>query len=453
MSAQSTRLGLVSVLAFALVLALASWAPVASAQERELDEDTAPSSAKEIETSIDRIGAERFEIPPLFPNLREQLQNLPAFFADTRLETRVRTYYLRNDDTNSKVKEAWALGGSIYYRSGWFHNLFRAELEGFTSQPLLAEDSKDGTLLLEPDQDGFTTLGVANGRLQYGGVMLTGGRQILDLPYVNAQDNRMVPNTFESLVLAKPEGSLRFSTGYTWNIKPRNDGEFQSMADQVGVSRERGLAHGGVVWSPSEDFSVGGVATVVPDLFGTVYSESSFSFGLPRGWEARLDGQVTFQFENGDKATSEFFSETWSLGGRASASYKGAVFRMGFGATGANGGIFSPYGSSPSYVNLIQRDFTRESEKALLASISYDFKGIGAPGLSAIVNFVAGFDGQFLGETGDAQEVDLTIDLRPGRGWLTPFWLRLRGSWLNEEIDSSDGWEARVIVRYDFPVI
>ena len=113
----------------------------------------------------------------------------------------------------------------------------------------------------------------------------------------------------------------------------------------------------------------------------------------------------------------------------------------------------NPYGSSPSYVDLMQRGFTLADEKALLASLSYDFAGVGAEGLSAILNFVASFDGRRADGRDDAREIDLTLDYRLKQGPLRGFWLRARGSWLDEERTSRDGTDIRVILRYDFPVI
>jgi hypothetical protein len=102
------------------------------------------------------------------------------------------------------------MGGSIYYLSGWLEDLFQVEVEGFTSQPIVASDSKGGTLLLQPVQDGYSVLGIANGKLRYKGIELTGGRLYLDLPYANRRDDRMTPNTFEAITLQKPKGELNF---------------------------------------------------------------------------------------------------------------------------------------------------------------------------------------------------------------------------------------------------
>ena len=78
---------------------------------------------------------------------------------------------------------------------------------------------------------------------------------------------------------------------------------------------------------------------------------------------------------------------------------------------------------------------------------------IGAGGLSAIVNFVAAFDGERFGDTRDSQELDLTLDYRVTQGSLQNFWIRARGAWLHEESADQDGIDIRVILRYDVPVI
>ena len=438
-----------------MVLAATALSAPALAAERELDQDTPPSSASEIETPSQRVFPPEVERPPLFPWIRQRLQKLPPFFADTLLEARFRTYYLRQDRTtpllgDDGLSEAWAMGGSIYYRSGWLEDLFQLEVEGFTSQPIYAPDDRDDTLLLAPGQEGYSVLGIANGKLRYRGIVLTGYRQYIDLPYFNRRDNRMTPNTFESITLQKPEGRLKFSTGYTWNIKDRNSDEFVSLTEAIGIEQDRGSAHAGAAWDPHEDFHVGAVTGFLPDVSAALYAELGVGRDLADGWELRLDGQFTYQWEVGADLAEELVDDTWNLGLRASTSYAGAVFRLGLSVNDPDSSITSAYGTNPSYVDLMQRTFTTPNEKALLASLSYDFEALGVDGLSVIVNFVAGFDSKL---DGDAQEVDVTLDYRIGKGWLKSFWLRVRGSWLAEEAADRDGTDVRVILRYDFPVI
>lgn len=135
----------------------------ARAAERELDGDTAPDSTDKIQNPIGRVFRAPVRKKPHFLWAREQLADLPPFFADSVFEARYRTYYFRTDTLDDTVSEAWAMGGSLYYRSGWLRDVFSVEVEGFTSQKISAEKSKPGTLLLEePDPDGYSVLGIAN---------------------------------------------------------------------------------------------------------------------------------------------------------------------------------------------------------------------------------------------------------------------------------------------------
>ena len=69
-----------------------------------------------------------------------------------------------------------------------------------------------------PSQQGYSVVGLANAKLRYEGIELAGYRQHLDLPYLNRRDNRMTPQAFEAITLARAEGSLLFSTGWAWKI-------------------------------------------------------------------------------------------------------------------------------------------------------------------------------------------------------------------------------------------
>jgi hypothetical protein len=407
-----------------------------------------------IRTAIQRI----ITVPPekrraLIPWFHEPLQELSPFFADTQLEARFRTYYLREDRTTGELSEAWAMGGSLYYRSGWLADFFQAEVEGFTSQPIVAPESKGGTGLLQPVQDGYSVLGIANGKLRYQGIELTGGRLYLDLPFVNQDDSRMTPNTFEAVTLQKPEGELGFTAGYAWTIKEHTSENFVSFSEATGLREDRGLAWGGLIWNPSGSFHGGVYAGAVPDIGGKVYAELGVAHALAEGWDGRIDGQFTYQFDTGEDLLGDAAEDTWNLAIRPAVSHAGAVFRLGVAFAGPNTST-GFFGSSPSYVDLMQETFDRPREKALLASLSYDFSGVGIQGLSAIANFVAGFDGKVDGGRSDRQEADLTIDYRvTNEGWLDSLWLRVRGSWLHDSSASQDGTQVRVILRYDLPVL
>jgi hypothetical protein len=94
-----------------ILLAAAFLASPAPAAERELELDVAPSSAKDIKAPTQRVSPKAPERPPPFPWLQERLQKLPPFFADTRLEARFRTYYLRMyGPLEPWIKKTWRPG-------------------------------------------------------------------------------------------------------------------------------------------------------------------------------------------------------------------------------------------------------------------------------------------------------------------------------------------------------
>jgi hypothetical protein len=428
--------------------------PSSFAGEQELEDAPPPTSIGEMAGALERAYQEPEVRPSLFPWIGEQAKDLTPFLADTKLYLRYRSYYFRRDRTSGQLSEAWAMGGSLYYHSGWFKELFAAELEGFTSQPIVAPDDRPGTLLLkEPDQRGYTVLGVANGKLRYRDFVLSGYRQKLHLPFLNQQDSRMTPNTFEAAKFAKEDGPLRFAAGYAWKFKRRNGDDFVSFSKEVGVSKTRGAAFGSLFWEVNDDFNLGATGFIVPDLLATIYGETAYDLTLWDAVDFRFDAQFTHQHTVGKELLAGPGFETWNVGLRTSASWGGALLQLAFAITGDERRIESFYGSNPSYIGLMHRTFNQADEKALLVSLAYDFSRFGIPDLSAVANFAQGWDGVVAGVRGDAREIDLTVDYRVGRGRLESLWLRLRASWLDEEAAPHDGTDFRVILRYELPVI
>ena len=449
--ARGTIVACEAVCALALVLFATS---SALAGEQDLEEAPPPTSIGEMTGALERAYPAPEIRPSLFPWLGEQIEDLTPFLADTKLYLRYRSYYFRRDRTDGRLSEAWAMGGSLYYHSGWLKDFFAAELEGFTSQPIVAPDDHFGTLLLkEPGQRGYTILGVANAKLRHRDFVLSGYRQKLHLPYLNQQDSRMTPNTFEAAKFSKEEGPLRFAAGYAWKFKRRNGDDFVSFSKEVGVPKTRGAAFGSLFWEPKENLHIGASGFIVPDILATVYAEADYDLSLSDAVDLRFDAQFTHQHTVGKEFLEGPAFDTWNFGLRTSAGWAGAILQLAFAITGDERRIESFYGSNPSYIGLMQRTFNQADEKALLVSLSYNFSQLGIPDLWAIANFAQGWDGVVAGARGDAREIDFTLDYRVGSGWLESLWLRLRASWLDEDTAPHDGTDFRVILRYELPVI
>ena len=116
-------------------------------------------------------------------------------------------FYKNTDTLTGGEQEAWVLGGFAGLRSPWFGDLFQFGVVGYASQKLYGPAGKGGTLLLQSDQSSIYVLGEAWGAVRVAGQTIAGYRQLIDRPFINPQDTREIPNTFEAYTLTGAYGS------------------------------------------------------------------------------------------------------------------------------------------------------------------------------------------------------------------------------------------------------
>ena len=277
-------------------------------QESVLDRGPAPESVHALNSPLDipflPLAPFSLAFTALRDSLREslkpELEPLPPFFRDTQVGLNLRMYYFDRENHVAPPKsdnEAWTLGGSLAYQSGWLANIFRLGVEGFGSLKLYGPEDRDGTLLLLPGQESYLALGRAYGELQYAEYTATLYRQYIDTPYVNQQDSRMTPNTFEAYRVTGKYDWVQFAAGYIADIKPRNDNEFISMSEQAGApaGRERGMITGGARFTPIKALSFGAINYYVPDTWNIFYTEGNYTLPLTDKLGLKLQGQFTEQ--------------------------------------------------------------------------------------------------------------------------------------------------------------
>jgi len=392
-------------------------------------------------------------------SLKPQMATLPPFFRDTQVGLNLRMYYFDRENHLAPPKadnEALTLGGSLAYQSGWWANLFRLGVEGFGSQKLYGPESRDGTLLLLPGQESYAALGRAYGEFKYAGYTATLYRQYIDTPYVNQQDNRMTPNTFEAYRMNGKYDWVQFAAGYIATIKPRNDNEFTSMSEQTGAppGRERGMITAGVRVTPSKALSFGAITYYVPDTWNILYAEGNYTWTLTDALGLKLQAQFTEQDSvGGDNLIGSF--QTRVGGAQASLSYNNIVLRTAFSITANTRNINSPYGTYPGYLCMIEKDFNRAGEKAWLLGFSYDLKDY-VKGLSLTFNFARGTDAvDPANRSGlpDENEYDMTVDYRIEQGPLRGMWVRVRNAYVDFSNGGGSSNNIRLIINYPLSIL
>jgi len=439
------------------VLWLCVGLPLSWASQGDYAEEPAPPTVEELLTPFSGMEEEKGPEPPRFPELEKPLEPLAPFFRDTRLALNLRSYYFyRNFVNNPSAREAWALGGSMSYESGWWRNRIKIGAVGYTSQKLYGPADKDGTLLLRPGQDSFSVLGQAYGRIRLlDELEFRVFRQTFNLPYVNQQDSRMVPNTFEAIALmGKSLANTDFIVSHVTQMKTRDSSKFVSMSEAAGyMNTDKGLTMAGARYHFSKLFNIGAITEYGWDLWNTLYAESNMSWTATEEIEFRLSGQFTLQKSVGDELAGHF--STYVYGAKVAAGYKGAILSAAFSVTDNSSDILSPYGQYPGYLSLMIKDFDRADERGWLIGLSYDFSRIGLHGLSGFFNYANGNTPESgPAASPDQEELDLTLDYRIKEGPMKGFWLRLRGATLNQSgPGAQDVNEVRMVLNYDFEVL
>jgi hypothetical protein len=395
-------------------------------------------------------------VPSLFPALAASMQELPPFLRDTRLTLHFRTFYRNNEPSDGVYQEAWAFGGWLAYRSGWLADTFSVGATGFASLPIYAPDDRDGTLLLKPGQEGFGVLGEAFARLRYADHVLTGYRQSVNVGYVNPQDNRMVPNTFEGAMLAGKLDWLSYSAGYLTTIKPRAEDDFLSMAEQAGApaGSDDGLALVMLRVTPAKGLALDAGTFFGVNTFNTAFGQAEYTRPLAEDVALTIGVQYTDERSVGDELVGAF--DTWNVGGRARLTYRAAALEVAVHQTGDGSDIRTPFGTWPGYLSLINKDFDRAGETGLGVRLLYDFTRLGVPGLS--VAFVAAQGtGARVASTGaaapDRREYDFDVTYAPPAGPLRGLSIRLRAALVDQDGVPGLLPDIRLILNYPLPLL
>src|SRR6476660_2177175 len=141
---------------------------------------------------------------------------------DTTFEFNLRSFYFDRSDFSGAEKQAWAIGGWLGVKTGYFvdHVAFGATV--YTSNPIYAPDDRDGTGLLAPGQNNYTVLGEFYAELRIvKDVGITVGARGYDTPFIGRNDTRMTPNTFEAIVL---QGRTKLGTSSSDGASTPTDG-------------------------------------------------------------------------------------------------------------------------------------------------------------------------------------------------------------------------------------
>ncbi len=365
----------------------------------------------------------------------------------------LRSYYFDQDSLSGAPSTAWALGGWAGLRSPWWGEVAQFGVAGYTSQRLYGPANADGTLLLQPGQKPINVVGLAWGALRVAGQTFTAYRQPVDRPFINAQDNRMVPNTFEAYTLSGAAGGFSYTGGYVAKIKTRASDRFVPMSQAAGGSGSgKGLYYAGADWAFAPRARLRADYQYGVDTYDTFYVDLRVPVALGERTALTLGGQYYPQRAVGSAQIGAF--STWGAGLQAQLAHGPFGAHLSLTRTGTGFDTQNPYGDHPSYLYLQQVAFNTAGERAWGFGLTLNLGEFGLPGLSAAAVYAAGshrVDDATGAPLPDRNETDLRAVYRFGEGHaLAGLVLSLLYSRLQQDGSPQTQTQARVIVNLPF---
>jgi hypothetical protein len=445
------------------MIAAAGVATQADAQNANRD-DPVPTTPRRNLTAIERGFAVIPTAEPLslFPQIREQLKDTPAFLRDSKAGINVRSYYrdnVTNAPTGAGWNEAWAAGGSVAFETGRLFDLISGGFVLYTSFPVYAPLDHDGTGLLKPGQQQYGVLGQLYGKVHItNDHEIIAGRYLYDTPFMNPHDNRMSPKTFYGYTIHGTFGdeasggpALRYGGGYIAAMKERNSTEFISMSRVAGANEDRGtgVLGGMFSWGPMR---LGAIDYYAQDTINIFYTEAKVGTNRGPDFEATLAGQFATQNSTGTNllnggtpfATNQF-------GVQGQLGFHDAILTAAYTVVNPGFNMQTPWSSNPFYTDAQIQAFNRAGEGAILVGLSYVATPLGLPGVGASVQYFRGWtQAAAAGAPVLEDEIDFNLEWRPNWDVLKGFWLRARYGKAN--IDQANVRttidEVRLILNY-----
>jgi hypothetical protein len=400
---------------------------------------------------------------------------------DTEFKFNLRSAFFDRVKFDGSETQAFTIGGWVGLKTGYFFDHLAFGVTGYTSQPLSAPDDKDGTLLLKPGGQGYTVLGEAYADIRIiEGLNLYVGRKEYETPFINGDDTRMTPKTFEAIVLQgrielekdttdpgksvvdpgkgsmdpskgvveqKTGGAvLKFGLGYFDRIKEWNADRFVSMGEDAGAGVHRGVYTAGALFEKG-NFSIGAIDYYSPDIINIGYAEAKLKLPITADWEPKLAAQFVDQRSVGDNLLQGDSFSGQQFGIKADLPFKKALLTVGYTYTNEGTNMQNPWSSYPGYTSVQVQDFNRAGEGAFLVRASYEFTKV--KGLSTYALAVFGTKPDDIGQYRQ-NEYDFSVKWEPPEGVLKGLSLRLRYALIQQDGggDVQDLKDFRVILNY-----
>lgn len=381
-------------------------------------------------------------------------------FEEERANTlHLRTFYQDRSYSGDPDRQDWAGGGWLSGVGSFWESRVKLAATLYTSQKLYADDDKADTGALQPVHNSYTQLGEIYASLTLERFAIQAGRYAVELPYINTNDIRMTPQTFQGIqAIYSPNEHWDIGASTLTHIKPRTREGFDSLYEIAGLPENEDIFVAASLYEPEPGTLFGFYALHAPQFHNGAYLEASKRLNLAQNRYVQLSAQYTRQDSTGDEIGGDFSVNHYGL----RATWKDGWYSGSLAWTDypEEDRLRSPWGGIPGYTSVLINDFNRPEETAWLIGGTVDFASLGARGLAINAKAIFGDTPDCgVSSSRDQDEYNLNINYRPPLAKLAGLLLQLRFGWVERsDTCSSDSGpqiaddiaEVRFVTNYAF---
>ena len=382
--------------------------------------------------------------------------DLKSAFSNGKLDGQFRLFHFTRNYDDSNDRQDLAAGGMLYYRTDPLKGI-NVGLTFYTGQEMgLNDDDKDVYGLLAEAENGdhqsFAVLGEAFIQGTFKNITVRAGRQEMETPFVNTDDNRLTPQSTEAYTISyNGITDLEIFTSYVSKMRGKSATEFVSMTEYAEVGGDgEPVVLGGISYSGISNLKLQIWDFFAKELFNEIYLRADYSHKINETWAWFGAAQYLSQKDNGDKLGGDI--DTYTYGVEAGVEAYGFSVSAGYAQVGDDE-VLIPWGHD-IICSIMVNDTVRSEEKAILGTLKYDFSHMGINGLVAKfkhLDFDTPDDGDNASE--DKTETDFDVIYKCS-GYFENTSLRLRHAIVNkdEDLGGEDYNDTRIMIKYDFSI-
>ncbi|WGO93211.1 OprD family outer membrane porin [Pseudomonas viciae] len=419
-----------------------------------------------------------------------------GFIEDSKASVSSRTLYFDNDnrETGGSDQRETATGLKFDYKSGFTQGVVGFGIDAQALVGIHLDGGKgqhpNSNTFVPSDTDGSA---VHNWSRLSGNVKALfskteahlGGALAPNLPILVASDGRLLPQTFEGgTITSKDLDNVTFNAGQLEHAVGRASSNRTGLAVSGGTEESNQFRYAGADWKVTKDLTLQYYYANLQDYYKQHFLGAVHVFPISEGQSFKTDlryfdsssdgrnGDSGYQFDNNGgyfKERGVVDNKTWSA--MFTYSLGGSAFMLGHQQVGDDGGFVylnqgsvldgngrnEGAGGSSFYLftDSMINGFVRAGENTTFGQYSYDFTGLGVPGLKAAVAYLHGESIKSTtagGSDSSEWERDMRLDYVVQQGALKGFGTTLRhGSYRGTGSGSgADRDQTRLIFNYTY---